>query len=494
MRKTFLIVCITLISAVSNAVQLADIFSDNLVLQRDKPVAIWGTGEPGEKVVVQFNRQKVQAKVDDHKSWKVYLKPMAASAVPRDLIISGITQKTIKNVVVGEVWFCSGQSNMVWTLKQIETPITIATTMYNPLLRMETEKGWVPAKDSTIMNFSATALYFGDYLYRSLKVPVGLIVRARGGSPIEPWTSREVYQSNPVMQAYLNRANQEDVLKAEREYSIAIQAYLKVYRQWEKASEEERKSIQLLPAPVMPDVDIEWGPFLQSGNLYNSLVKPVMPYTIRGITWYQGESNARIKVEAIRYRELLPVMIQSWREDWNDSRLPFIQVQLPNWDTGNSWSWLRESQYQVTLQVPKTYMAVAIDIGGADLHPKNKKEIGRRLGLIALDKVYGKRIVSSGPVYENMKIDQDKMILSFKNSGSGLMAKGDILKGFKVAAEDKDFLEADASILKNKVVLRNPTIAHPVAVRYGWEANPNSTLYNREGLPAMPFRTDTWND
>jgi sialate O-acetylesterase len=139
-------------------------------------------------------------------------------------------------------------------------------------------------------------------------------------------------------------------------------------------------------------------------------------------------------------------------------------------------------------------MAVAIDIGGADLHPKNKKEIGRRLGLIALDKVYGKRMVSSGPVYEKMKIDQDKMILSFKNSSSGLMVKGDSLKGFKMAGEDKVFLDAEASIQMNKVVLRNPKIAHPVAVRYGWEANPNSTLYNREGLPAMPFRTDTWND
>jgi sialate O-acetylesterase len=402
----------------------------------------------------------------------------------------------------GEVWVCSGQSNMAMQVQSSnDSKEEIAAADY-PNIRLFTvsrkvaqkplndcQGSWSQCSPETVPSFSAVGYFFGRKLHQELNVPIGLIHTSWGGTPAEAWTRIELLKANPDFEPILARHAERlaNFPRAKREYSEKLE-------QWKQAAEKakvEGKNPPRRPrAPLGPD-----NPHSPAG-LYNGMIAPLIPYGIQGAIWYQGESNAS---RAYQYRRLFPTMITNWRKDWRQGNFPFLFVQLANFmdtkpDPGESaWAELREAQ-TMTLSLPNTGMATIIDIGEAkDIHPKNKQDVGKRLALWALAETYNNDIVYSGPLYKSMKIEGGRIRLSFDHVGGGLVSRGDeILKGFAVAGADREFVWADAEIDGNTIVVGSDKVAEPVAVRYGWADNPVCNLYNKEGLPAGPFRTDGW--
>jgi len=333
------------------------------------------------------------------------------------------------------------------------------------------------------------AYFFGRELHKELNVPVGLIHTSWGGTPAEAWTRREVLEADADFAPILKRYDD-----AVAKYPQAMEQYKQKLAEWkqavEKAKAEGKKPPRRPRAPFGPG-----NPHAPAG-LYNAMIAPLIPYGIQGAIWYQGESNAG---RAYQYRTLFPAMIKNWRDDWGRGKFSFLFVQLANFmktkpePDESAWAELREAQ-SMTLALPNTGMAVIIDIGDAvDIHPKNKQDVGKRLALWPLAGIYGKKLVYSGPIYKSMKADGNSIILSFDHAGGGLVAKGDgQLKGFSIAGADRKFVWADAKIEGNTVVVSSEKVSDPVAVRYAWADNPVCNLYNKEGLPATPFRTDDW--
>jgi sialate O-acetylesterase len=317
--------------------------------------------------------------------------------------------------------------------------------------------------------------FFGRELHQKLDVPVGLIHTSWGGTAAEVWTSKRTLDATELLKPMVEN------------YTKRMESYEKQMAGLKEAAEKAKAEGK--PAPKAPNK-----PMMPS-CLYNGMIANVLPYGIRGAVWYQGESNAS---RAKEYQTLFPAMIKNWREDWGQGDFPFGFVQLANYMTrreqpaDSAWAELREAQ-TMTLSLPKTGMAVIIDIGDAkDIHPKNKQDVGKRLALWAQSQVYGKDVVYSGPMYESMKVEDGKVRVSFKHTGGGLEAKGGKLAGFAVAGEDRTFVWADATVDGKTVVVCSEKVAKPVAVRYAWADNPDCNLYNKEGLPASPFRTDDW--
>jgi sialate O-acetylesterase len=423
------------------------------------------------------------------------------------MTISGLNTIEIKNVLVGEVWLCSGQSNMQMTMAKTESckyggvmnsEQEIAAANY-PNIRLFTVeqktteqpqsdcKGqWQQCSPQTVTEFSATAYFFGRQLHNELNVPIGLINTSWGATPIEAWMSREVLKSGadfePIFKRYADAAAKYP--QAKKEYDQKI-------KEWEEAVAKTKIENKALPEKPLPPV----GPGHKSSpaGLYNAMVSPLIPYAIKGVIWYQGEAN---RSRAYQYRKLFTVMIKSWRDKWGQGDFPFYYVQIAPYkylkEAATVAAELREAQL-MTLSIPNTGMVVTTDIGDAnDIHPKNKQEAGRRLALWALAKTYGKNKAYCGPIYKSMKLDDNKIILQFDYAENGLVFKGSTLKGFTIAAADKKFVSAEAEIAGNTISVSSKEIANPVAVRYGWENNPVCNLYNKEGLPASPFRTDRW--
>jgi len=507
LKVTWLGLFLLFITAEASAeVKLPKLISDNMVLQQGMKVRIWGTAAPAETVTVSFRDQKLSAEAGSAGQWQVYLTPMKAGG-PDEMTVAGSNTIVLKDVLVGEVWVCSGQSNMEmpvgtnaygWSWGVANFRDEIARADY-PLLRMFTVQkavavkpqrdvtgDWVAASPRTVNDFSAAGYFFARELLKALNVPVGMIHSSWGGSPAEAWTSRAVLDSLPEAKSYVDEREQ-----ALAKYPQQVEEFKRQYDDWLRAVEKAEAQGKLIPsAPRIPE-DPRTG-FWPAG-LHNAMIAPLTPYAIRGAIWYQGESNS---VRAREYRKVFPALIQDWRREWGEGDFPFLFVQLANWITPNptlNWPELCEAQL-MTLSVPKTGMAVAIDIGDPyDIHPKNKQEVGRRLALGAEAIAYGRDVVYSGPIYESMAVEGNKIRLRFKHSDRGLVAKGAAgLKGFEVAGEDRKFFATEATIERDSVVVRSAQVARPVAVRYAWADNPTCNLYNKAGLPASPFRTDDW--
>lgn len=480
--------------------KLPALISDGMVLQRDKEVVIWGWAEPGELISVNgsWQNKEMIATADMDGEWTLKMDPHEAGG-PYELTINGERKITIKNIMFGEVWVCSGQSNMEWIVaNSADAEKEIAAADY-PNIRMFTvvkrvaeepqadcQGKWDVCNSQTVPKFSAVGYYFGRELHKELQVPIGLIHTSWGGTPAEAWTKREVVKKLPecaeIFQRYDEAAKQ--VQQIQKEYEEKLE-------QWKQSADSEGKE-----APQKPEIPMRLRYPMVAFSLYNAMISPLLNYRIQGAIWYQGEANAD---RAYQYRKLFPAMIQNWREDWKQGDFPFIFVQLANFmaikpePADSAWAELREAQLQ-TLELPNTGMAVIIDIGEAkNIHPKNKQDVGRRLALWALANTYGKELVYSGPIYKSMKIEGNKIILQFEHVGGGLTAGGnEPLKGFAVAGEDRKFVWADAEIVGNTVVVSSENVSAPVAVRYAWADNPQCNFYNKEGLPASPFRTDDW--
>ena len=494
-------------------VQMPNIFGDNMVLQRGQTVPVWGKADPGEKITVVLTsmdapsakgkkpeRRAGKAAAGKDGRWMVKLGKIPAGG-PWEMTVTGKNTLRFANVLAGEVWVCSGQSNMNFQMAGLPNTKDEVSAANFPdiryfsvsLISSETPlfdfpgatPKWVECSPATAGKFSAVAYYFGKEIRREIGVPVGLIHSSWGGSIAEAWTTMKTLQSDPKLRPIMENL---DRLKAEHPKAKAD--FQRRSAEREKALKEGRPVLYLLPPRAPGEKD--W-----PSGLYNAMINPMIPYGIRGAIWYQGESNS---VRAEQYRALFPAMIRDWRDAWGQGNFPFIYVQLANWKTDTipvegtwgSWPELREAQL-MTLKVKNTAMAVAVDVGDStNIHPADKQSVGRRLALGALNAAYGRKVEWSGPLYKSLRRDGDRIRLRFDHAAGGLVAKGGALTGFTLAGEDRAFYPASAYIEGNEVVVRSERVSAPVAVRYGWTDNPYCDLYNSEHLPASPFRTDSW--
>jgi sialate O-acetylesterase len=622
-------------------VKLPRLISDNMVLQRDTRLTIWGWAAVGEKVSVQFNNKTYTATTGADSTWRVTL-PAQKAGGPYDMEIRGRNQILVKNILIGDVWVCSGQSNMELPMERVKEKYTaviaqsanpairqfnVATTFEFQKERTDFESGsWVAADPKSVLQFTAVGYFFAKELYEKYKVPIGLIKASVGGSPAEAWLTAEALQPFPKHLAVLSNYKREVYMDSIRnsERQIRENWYKTIWQQdkglhdakpwydtgvdvsgWSKMPVPGfwddhglkgvngvvwfRKDVEVpasmtgkpvklllgrivdqdsvfvngrfagtigyqypprryeLPAGMLQagknsivvrvinsggrggfitdkpyqligddktiDLTGEWrfalgatAPPLpsqtffqyQPTGLYNAMIAPMLNYRIKGVIWYQGESNAGRPEE---YRTLFPAVINTWRQQWKQGSFPFLFVQLANYmqtkvqPGESSWAMTREAQLK-TLSLPNTGMVVITDVGEwNDIHPLNKEDVGKRLALWAQKQAYGdKKVVYSGPLYQSMRVQGNKIVLQFTSTGSGLMAKGGgELKYFSIAGADKKFVWAKAVIEGNKVVVTSDQVPQPVAVRYAWADNPEgANLYNKEGLPASSFRTDEW--
>lgn len=483
------------------AVSVPNIIGDHMVLQSGKPLPIWGKADPGEKVTVTLDAKSASAVADAQGKWSVKLPKMAPGG-PFELAIAG-KANTIKlvDVLVGEVWIGSGQSNMQWSVKNSNNAEKEVADAKYPEMRLfsvkltvagepqdNCEGSWVVCAPETVPDFSAVLYFFGRDLHKDLNRPVGLINTSWGGTPAESWTSRPTLEKDPDLKSIA--ADWDKILA---DYPKAKEEFDKAMGAWKEAAEKAKAEGK--PEPKKPNEPRGPNHPWRAGGLYNAMIAPLVPYAISGSIWYQGESNAG---RAYQYRKLFPTMIEDWRRAWNQGPFPFYFVQLANFmDTvpepaESEWAELREAQ-TMTLSLKNTGMAVIIDIGEAkDIHPRNKQDVGKRLELNALAKVYDRDVVFSGPMYKSMAVKGNAIRIKFAHADGGLVAKDGALKGFAIAGDDKKFVWADAKIEGSEVVVSSDKVAKPAAVRYAWANNPVCNLYNGSGLPASPFRTDTW--
>ncbi|MGL4401321.1 MAG: sialate O-acetylesterase [Luteolibacter sp.] len=450
--------------------KLATILSDHMVLQRDKPLPVWGWADAGESITVEFAGQKKSAVADAKGKWQVKLDPLKASAESRSLVVqSGKPDRKLEvvDVLVGEVWLGSGQSNMAMRVsgarnnkdEQAAANFTLIrgfNEASKPSAKVQADSSgkWAVCSPDTVGTFSAVMYFFGRELYRELNVPIGLIHSSVGGTAIEAWMAA-------------------DIQPAESKKAASVDA---TPREPRPEGESAAPSKQKIPL----------------GGLFNAKIAPLIPYALRGVLWYQGEANTHPGKGSL-YQQQLSLLVTDWRKRWGEE-LPFAWVQLPNFNRpGEGWSLVREAMLK-SLSLPKTGMAIAVDLGNAkNIHPKNKQEVGRRLALWALGTVYGVKVpATSGPLPAGREINSDSIAITFKHADGGLVAKDGALTGFVIAGQDKQWKPAQATIRGDKVLVTSPEVAKPVAVRYAWASVAVCNLFNGAGLPASPFRTDTW--
>jgi sialate O-acetylesterase len=465
---------LTFTSGLFAEVILPKVIGHNMVLQRYKSVPIWGTASKGEKVTVTFGGQRKETVANDSGKWVVNLNPMQASELPRQMTIVGNNTIVLKNILVGEVWLCSGQSNMEYAMRKYSNyhsnvkgyrpPEDDLKNASNSNIRIflvrrkymspdSTHAGWDVAIGRSLVDFSAVGYYYAKELYAKLHIPIGMISSAVPGSRIEPWIEASKLEIAPQM--------------------------------------KDGKVLETLTA--------DGG---DPGKFYTSMIQPLIPFSMRGFLWYQGESGCFLN-ETIRYAYKQKTLIEHWRSDWKDAKMPFYFVQIAPYNYSQAKDvrphstdnlpefW--ESQ-ALALQLPQTGMITITDLVDSivDLHPGYKWEVGRRLSLVALNKTYGfKDIVCSGPTYQKMKVVNNKIEVTFSNTGSGLISRDDkALTWFTIAGVDGKFVSAVAEMKGNKVIVSSPAVPQPVAVRFAWHEAAQSNFINKEGLPAVPFRSD----
>lgn len=620
-------------------VTLPKVLGDNMVLQRNKPINLWGWADKGEKVSIQFNKQSASAKADKNGKWLITLKPEAAGG-PYQITIKGKNSITLSNILIGEVWVCSGQSNMEFQLRNVNNSKEEIKEANYPMIRhftvqksvssnlQDDVKGgeWEICTPENAGDFTAVGYFFARELYNELKIPIGLVHTSWGGTHSETWTSREAFEQSAEFKDMIVGMPTLDLDKLAKEKNETLAKKLSALglvlpkagetKNWNQSSFNDsnwpamelpelwedkalgdldgivwfRKTITIskddagkeaiLQLAMIDDMDETFVNGVQVGStkaynekrfykvgadlfkageniiairvtdtgggggvygdatemkltigksmislagdwkyqvekvqgtgssigpnsyptlLYNAMLNPLLNLSIEGAIWYQGESNAG---RAYQYRTAFPLMITDWRNHWKQGNFPFYFVQLASFNSangdsehGSTWAELREAQ-TMTLSLPHTGMAVTTDIGEAnDIHPRNKQDVGKRLAAIALHDVYGKSNEFSGPVYESMKTEGNKIRISFTHIGSGLLIKDKYgyLKGFEIAGSDQKFTYAKAWIEGNSIVVSSDQISNPAAVRFAWADNPeDANLFNKDGFPAVPFRTDTW--
>lgn len=476
-------------------VRLPALFSDHAVLQRSAKVPVWGWATAGEQVTVTFGSQKAMATTDADGRWQVTLQDLATGPA-LDLVIQGANTLTIKDVLVGEVWLGSGQSNMAMQVSRAQDFETEKAAATDGSLRMFTEasgastklqsesKGkWVVCSPDTVGTFSATLYFFGRNVQRQVKVPMGLINSSVGGTPIESWIDADAQHAKPELAGFFDRKDDFDVAKAKALYEQQL-------AKWNADVKKARADKKPLPRKPLDPLDVR-ARKANVGGLFNGKIAPLVGYAIRGAVWYQGEANSQPEKSPF-YAAHLSLLVEDWRKRWGYD-FPFAWVQLPNFNgRGDAWCEVREAMFK-TLRLKDTGMAVTIDIGDpANIHPTNKQEVGRRLSLWALGSVYGEKTVVSGPRYSGSEIKGTEVVLHFTHADGGL-ALSDANKGFVIAGEDQHWHPATARIEGESIIVSSPEVPKPAAARYAWAEVPDVTLTNAAGhLPASPFRTDVW--
>jgi len=486
--------------------KLPAIIGDNMVLQQKHANPIWGWDTPGTAVKVTFAGQTKSAKTAPDGKWSVTLDPVPANAQPAKITIQGSTTRSLSNVLVGEVWLCSGQSNMQWNVNSSwDADLETATAKY-PNIRLITvpqvgtqepqydfQGAWQPCSPATVGEFSAVGFFYGRVLHQMLDVPIGLIDNAWGGSAAEAWVRRDILENNPAFKSLIDGwVAQEKNLSspaAKAKYESDLAA-------WKTKAAEAKSAGKPFTtrAPQSPQQTLSGQH--RPGNLYNGVLLPLIGYGIKGAIWYQGESNA---ARAAEYATLFPLMINLWRSEWKQGDFPFYWVQLADFkaelpEPGDSdWAFLRESQTKTQQAIKNGGQAVIIDLGESnDIHPKNKRDVAERLARIALSRDYGFKLPYRSPEFKAVEIKGPKATVTLDTFGSSLRSLDtNEIKGFAICGEDRKWVWAQAVLAgPNQVVVGHPSITKPVAVRYAWSDNPVCNLFSKEGLPATPFRSD----
>lgn len=516
---SFLGICSFIVPAAVPALELPALFGDNMVLQRDKPLPVWGHAESEQAIIVAFNGRTNTTQALADGTWRVDLAAESASTSGRILTVTaGDEAIVITNVLVGDVWLCSGQSNMEWPLFRAHNGQAIIEHASNEEMRLlfvkkasaaypgdSIEAAWSPVHPQSVESFSAVGYFFGRELHRELSVPIGLIQSVWGGTAIQSWTNPEGWRQ--VEELADNYANH--VAKLDPCNPAGHSYHLKKYDEIRRWLEDARAAVLAgtYPPPA-PDIPFFNG-HTEATYLYNGMIHPLIPFAIRGVIWYQGESNAN---EGLFYRHRMEALIKGWRDSWGQGDFPFYFVQLANYQTvtnkepamNSDWGPIREAQ-RLALAVTNTGMAVIIDVGDAQtIHPANKQDVGGRLATLALAGEYGRDQVPCGPLYRDFEVHDGKLFVAFDHAGRGLMAGVktglnapeerpiDEVNWLSISGSDGVWHWADAAIEGDRLVVSSPDVPEPIAVRYATVMNPTGALlYNREGFPASPFATDT---
>jgi sialate O-acetylesterase len=546
----FLLAFIASASTALGQAAMPAIFGDHMVLQQQQTIPVWGTSTPGESIVVSLDTVTGKTVADANGTWRVDLPRQTAGTRAHTLTVKAKNTLTFTDVLVGDVWVASGQSNMEFGLKTMHGADAVLAAADQPMIRIFTvphtsavrplsdvapgtgpnaayQSKWLVcsadslSKSGSGNSFSAVAYIFARDLHAFTHQPVGMIESSWGGTYAELWTPADTLLQNPK---FAKAAGQHQQFLADYAAAVAAQpAAMEAYntteanfnltakpqndaamKAWKSAVVEAKAAGQpapprprLIPAPHMPDPT---GGNRDPSGLFNGMIAPLQPFAIKGVIWYQGESNGG---NAMLYRDLFPAMINAWRSHWGEGDFPFLYVQLPGYSS--NWSLLREAQ-SMALSLPNTGMAVAIDLGAVDqLHPIWKEPVGDRLAFIAEQKVYGSKAESSGPQFKSVVFQGNRAIVSFDHakglkigsypiSGDGYSpVPTDRLQGFSLAGEDHQWHDAEAIIDGETVDVSSPDVAHPIAVRYGWDSvYPVCNLYNGASLPTSPFRSDDW--
>jgi len=495
---------------------LPHFFSDHMVLQRERAAALWGKASPKAEVTIEFKGKTAATKADAKGQWHTAIETGAADAKGAVLTVkSGADSVTINDVLVGEVWLASGQSNMYFTMNRVPAYAELMSKADHPGLRMfdaplvtavepqdDIAGEWTLCSPKTVPGYSAVAFFFALKLHQELGIPVAVLKTCWGGKPVETFTSREALNTLPGTKAMVDKLMQEaaayDPGKAKAAYAANLEKWQATMAAAKDKSAEERKRLPKKPAEPKPPLETEGKP----GVLFNAMIHPFAGYTMRGAIWYQGEGNA--KAGAVPYDQTLPLMIRDWRQRWDDD-FSFYFVQLANYRTPSTtpgtpdpWALLQDRMRHILVSTPKTGMAIINDVGEAnDIHPKDKQTPGERLARWALAKDYGRDLIYSGPLFKSSEVKGDAMRVTFDHAGTGLKARDDAaLKRFEIAGVDRVWHWAEAKINgTDSVLVSSPAVKQPAAVRYAWAANPEgANLINSDGLPASVFRTDDWDD
>ena len=500
-------------------VRLATIFADHMVVQRDRPLTFWGWGTPGEEIEVRLGDQAGQAQVATDGSWACEINALPMSREGLELVVRASNEIRVRDVLVGDVWLCSGQSNMEWGLGGCDAPEDIAQSN-EPMIRhfgvemnfahtpkSEVRGRWSVATPQSTPGFTAVGYYFAKRVHAETGVPIGIVRSSVGGTNIECWMAQETLMNTPALEPYA-RMMRESLAQYQKDLATVIEEVEK----WTlEARQQMLAGTEISMPPAIPEFPFGEKMFRpRCVTLHNGMIHPLKRLSLRGVLWYQGENNAGNAEDGKQYIEKKRAMVSDWRKWFSDPDLPFYFVQLAAWQSptkdpaqADGWAYFRDAQRKA-LSIENTGMAVAIDIGDAqDIHPKNKYDVGERLARWALVHQYGKSIECSGPLFRQLTIDANRAVIEFDHVGQGLMvgrkngrdpvvqAAGESLSRFAIAGEDRKWYWAEATIEGDKVVCTHPEVARPVAVRYGFSMNPEgANLYNRDGLPASPFTTE----
>ena len=506
-RCTYLACSLLAIAALSSTaradIRLPAVVGDHMVLQRDLPLPIWGWADPGEDVTVTLGDAKAKATADADGKWRVTLPAMKAGKALEMTLVGKNTIK-LSDILMGEVWLGSGQSNMQWSVQVSDNSAEEISAANYPEIRLfsvplvpsgkpaaDVNAKWIACTPETVKAFSAVLYFFGRELHKDLQVPVGLINTSWGGTRIEPWTPPAGFASQNELKSDLEWINARNA-----DYQKALDTSLTEYRAWVATADKAKAAGQEIPDPPAAPAH----PLNSNGvstGLYNGMIHPLVPFAIRGAIWYQGEANVG---QGMQYTTRMKALIQGWRTVWGQGDFPFLFVQLAPFQYGGEPTRLPElwEAQTATLAFPNTGMAVTTDLvpNLKDIHPPNKQDVGKRLALWALATTYGKSdMVHSGPIFDSSAVESKQVRIKFKHANGGLAARdAKPLSWFSIAGADKKFVPAEAVIDGESVVVSSPSVGSPVAVRFGWHQLAQPNLTNKAGLPASPFRTDAWSD